>query len=252
VLAVDIHEDPKLYQAIKQQVPDAEQMDCNGRGWGDFYFTGQTGSTSLENKQWSEILGYGLSHVESQLMKQSQNADHLGLIVRGFASPGETGTIGWRRAGEWMRQERLFAQNYRGLIKKLAMFQANGVHVYQVAGWEDVANLVVDLYNHAQNPEESKTFNRVIVERPVLTSQYPPEKERLIRQLMGLEAGIGEEIAEAIAKECSTLSDVLDALGAGSDWGQHLNPDLAALPLRSGRRTVGPAAVKRLREAIGC
>src|SRR5690349_23635479 len=66
-------------------------------------------------------------------------------------------------------------QNYLGLIKKLAMFQANGVHVYQVAGCEDVANLVGDLYNHRSEEHTSELQSR----RDVVCRLLLEKKNRL-------------------------------------------------------------------------
>lgn len=163
--------------------------------------------------------------------------------------------MSWDQAGkQWFKPQKRdgWYQNYRGLQKFLHRCQQWGIEVFQVPNQECLANLIVDLYWDSQVPfEEHKTFQRVVREKLVMMGDYrkEPRKLRLMKQLMGLEAGIGEEIAEAIARVSQNLEEVFYFLRQPE--GSRMWIDLRTVKLRNEKRTVGPAAVQRLREAIG-
>ena len=255
LLLVDIHEDPRMFAEILQEVPDAQHVSINTQDFPDFHWTGIDGTYGLENKQWSEILGK-LDHLEEQLGRQYGMVDHPGLVLRGTYTPlDETHCQTYDKTGEWMTGTRSYFQNPRGLQKFLHRIQQWGIKFYRVADNHELANLVVDLYRDSQIPfEDHKTFNQVIVEKKVVMGDYKrePAKLRLIKQLMGLEAGIGEEMAEAIARWTGEekIPPTLHSI-ASNVSGIDMRLSLESVALRSGKRTVGPAAVARLKEALG-
>lgn len=259
-LYVDVHTAIRQYEYLSQMVPSAEMQSINVNGWADYWWQGVNGTVQVEEKHWSEVLG-SLDHIEDQLAKEFPHADQCHLVIRGtLTSWDDNCSMTWNRNGLWMRplgkgirgearQAEPYRQNYRGLMMKLAKFQDFGIHVHQVDGWESVCQLVASLYEDSQHPEESKTFQRLIKPKPVLTMGVEDERVRkLALQIMGITAGVGEEIALSLAetyKSRGLASLMLDLSGDGWDKA------IATIPLRGGKRTIGPAAVKNLKSAFG-
>ena len=162
MLVIDIHESPQIIQSLKQQVPETEVLSTSQQNWPDFYMSGPQGTFGLEHKAWSEILG-NLAHIEEQLGRQHSTVDEHGIIIRGVVTPWDDGksSMTWEQAGKlWLRPAGRgadhgnpipYQQNYRGLMQKLASFQDWGIKVYQVASWQDTANLVTGLYHRWLN-----------------------------------------------------------------------------------------------------
>ena len=237
-----------------------ETSDLNTRGFGDVLYVTDAGTYSGEIKGAAEILG-NISHCEAQLQKQMANADKCFLAVYGYTGATEDGnSTAWQ-----FKQSRLvyehgnergyantsashyFRTNYLGYRTFLARLVSMGVDVYEVPSREALATQLVALYHTLTT--EGDTLRRIIVEKPVVKGNYPPEKLRFMRQLMGLEAGIAEERADAVAEwlgrefdlKLTHLMDAISAYGA----------TLEVQPLRNGKQRYGPAAVKRLKEALG-
>ena len=255
-----------------------ETSDLNTRGFGDVLYVTDAGTYSGEIKGAAEILG-NISHCEAQLQKQLASADKCFLAVYGKVEPAEDGgsyalevTAGPANLfiklrdslrhlmfnnGEALMYEqepytnvlrsykkRHFRTNYLGYRTWLARLVSMGVDVYEVPSREALATQLIGMYNVLTT--EGDTLRRIIVEKPV-TSEQNPVKARLIRRLMGLDAGIGEELASAfVAGGYTSINEIALALQDATE-----SEHIAELLLRSGKRTVGPAAVKRLKEALG-
>ena len=238
-----------------------ETSDLNSRGWGDVLFITDTGTYSGEVKGAGEILG-GMDHCEAQLQKQLANADRCFLAVYGKVEP--VYDDGSCYALEHATNERIhyehgpdsgisrtykrrhFRTNYLGYRTWLARLVSLGVDVYEVPSKEALATQLVGMYNVLTT--EGSTLRRIIVEKPRVAEQ-DPAKARLMRQLMGLEAGIGEELAEAIAGLFVNLGDLMNYLQ--NDGEIEKGGMIANTHMRSGKRRVGDAAVKRLKDALG-
>lgn len=256
-LYVDIHESIQLYEAIQQLVPEAEFVSTSQNNWSDFYMVRPDGSTcQRENKQWSELMG-NLDHIEEQLARCQPSADDCGIIIRGVLTPWSDGQcMVWDRVGNWMKPTgrgwdretqtpKPYNQSYKGVQTFLARIQDWGFKVHVVDGWRDTANLVAALYYN----QDSKTFQRLIKPKPVLTMGVEDERVRkLALQIMGIASGVGEELAIALAETYKTggLYSLMSDLSS-RDWDRAI----ASIPLRSGRRAVGPAAVANLKKAFG-
>ena len=265
MLIIDVHEAANLVAALKQLVPDSDTMSTSQFNWPDFYWTAPDGTHGHEHKAWGEVLG-SLDHIEEQLGRQHPTVDHHGIIIRGVMTPWQDGKScmtwdvtgkGWMKATGrgWDRATQKpipYQQNYKGLMQKLAAFQEWGIEVHQVHGWQDTANLVAGLYYRSQNPEEHSTFRRMIKEKREVDWGIKDEGVReLTRQLM---TWTGEEVAVAIASSSlfprRKLAEVIKTLESTSDEanGEYM---VSQLPLRSGKRKVGPAAVRKLMEGLG-
>lgn len=239
-----------------------DMSDLNARGWGDTLYITNYGTYSGEIKGAGELLG-GMDHCEAQLQKQLASADRCFLAVYGKVEPAGDGNSMALDAGHEHvvfhsgpdlgttrnYKKRHYRVNYLGYRTWLARLVSLGVDVYEVPSREALATQLIALYHTLTT--EGSTLRRVIVEKPRVSEQ-DPTKARFMRQLMGLEAGIGEELAEAIAGWHATCP--VDEKGISALIWMLNDTDitpLATWPLRSGKRTVGPVAVQRLREALG-
>lgn len=237
-----------------------EVKELNPGGWGDVMWTGLDGVYSGEIKGAGEILGK-LDHAWSQLQRQMEHCDRAFLSIYGLAEQAEDGnTYSLIRRGDdreiWSRgddaefsrtyRRRYHRQNYKGYRRWLARRDQVGISIFESASLEELAIQLVSQYVVATT--ESDSLNRLIVEKFRL-SETDAGKRRFMMQVMGLQAGWGEELAEALSTRYANIADLLrdfeDETERGFDTG------IALLPLRSGKRTIGPAAVERLRKALG-
>ena len=237
-----------------------ETSDLNSRGWGDTLFITDTGTYSGEIKSGGELLG-GMDHCEAQLQKQLESADRCFLAVYGCVEAAPDGnTYALEQTGERLLysqdkdtgisrnyRRRYYRTNYLGYRTWLARLVSLGVDVYELPSREALATQLVALYHTLTT--EGSTLRRVIVEKPRVSEQ-DPAKARFMRQLMGLEAGIGEELAEAITSMLVKYEQKLDIANLIVLL-DDIDANIASAPLRNGKRTVGPAAVQKLKEALG-
>lgn len=241
-----------------------ETSDLNTRGFGDVLFITDHGTYSGEVKGAGEILG-GMNHCEAQLQKQRENADRCFLAVYGKTEPAPDGdsyaldtretrihyTHGQDSGISRTYKVHGYRTNYLGYRTWLARLVSLGVDVYEVPSREALGTQLIALYHTLTT--EGDTLRRLIVEKPMVSEQNPVVA-RLMRTLMGIDgAGIGEELADAIVTWlCGFLGREDDiTLARLMHTMQVDTTSLQLQPLRSGKRTVGPAAVKRLRKALG-
>lgn len=238
--------------------------ELNPGGWGDAMWVGANGIHNVEIKQAGEILS-DIDHLINQIRNQSASSDYLWLFVYGEMEPAEDGnSYSLKTTNElrtWTRGQdsgltRMFSRrhhrvNYAGHRKILWRMREVGVQVIEVRDLPELAFELCTLYECSQN--EGSTFSRLIVEK-IRTSAYPPEKEAFIKTLMGLQPKWGgdEIMAEAVA---NWLDDHYAPLSLkGLFWALEVEAPVQPLsgqPLRSGKRTIGPAAVAKLRTALG-
>lgn len=257
---------PLLERECQRRKIPFEVAPLNTAGFGDVFFVGSDGTYSAEIKGAGELLG-GIDHMVRQLKAQRENCTHCFLFVYGAAEPtddGMTRTLK-QEGGDQLVNGRAEAHLARRYLKKrefripwvafrkiLWRVRQEGIHVIEVADLGTLASELASWYETGTT--EGTTFSKVSVEKSVV-SERDPAKRRFMLQLMGLQAGIGEEIAEAIAEFMKKgyahhlgLANLVD----GFDKHEGFAATLASLPLRSGKRTIGPAAVARLRDALGC
>lgn len=251
---IDVHE-IDVYLALSQAA-ECEMIDLNGGGRPDYWWVGHGNkSWGISRKQVGEVLG-GLDAVEEQLSRDYPSTDQLYLMVEGVLLPvdhAKAEVLGWssdgrmgfrqgRRGGLHGSMARPYDFSYSGYISWLEGLEDFGIHVVQVPNRAALVTAVVALYNRSQvAPEEHKTFKRVIRSKLNIPVALP-----MVRSLMGVcdntsRTFTGEQIATALEHRYGSL------------WAlQQANPvEIAATPLESGKRTVGPAWVKRFFEAVG-
>ena len=155
------------------------------------------------------------------------------------AEPYEFGYLKYER--------RFYRQSWKGYKSWLSRIQEMGIGYIDTLTMDETAEALVTLHDNAQKADtDHDTFRRLIKEKFSINAMDP--EERLFKErVMGLKANIGEEIADALW--AGGYRSLFDLIASTEDEGMMAN--LAALPLRSGKRSIGPAAVKRLREALG-
>jgi hypothetical protein len=220
----------------------------------------------VSRKQAGEFIG-GIDACEAQLLDEMGGCDYMALIIEGRFKPTAYGNcyvyemgVDYVKAnarkpemayGTTQVVRREFRQSYKGVRQKLARFCDLGIYVLETHDLEDTAYCLAALYTEFQKPEASlTTFKRLIPDKYRL-DEPDAAKKRFALQLMGAVPGVGEEIALAIAESpnCRSMRDLMDLLTV--PYGNE-GASIASLPLRSGKRTIGPAAVKKIAEALGC
>jgi hypothetical protein len=216
----------------------------------------------VSRKQAGEFIG-GIDACEAQLLDEMGGVDYLALLIEGRFGPAPNGQCytydyaephGRDREGVLYGTSatvrRLFRQSYKGVRQKLARFCDLGIYVLETHNVEDTAYCLAALYTELQKPEASlTTFKRLIPEKWRL-DEPDAAKKRFALQLMGACPGVGEEIALALADRFTSIFDLMSSILDPTYFRSHT--DIAKLPLRSGKRTIGPAAVAKIRQALGC
>lgn len=249
MIYVDQHESIELELLLAQVLP-TERTNLNPEK-PDLWWVGYGGkSIGIELKQSGEILG-SLDSVEEQLGREMQGCDYLGLAVRGIITPTATGMCQtWEKSKQnpsilWAARE--FNQSYKGYRAWLWRMQEIGVAVVEVPTIEALATTVQAAYENSQKAEgEHKTFERLIPEHYWIT-EADQQKRNVALSLMGLRPswGGGEELALALAERFPDLASLVNCLEAGAEG------EVAKIPLRNGKRTVGPASTAKLKRSLG-
>ena len=247
---IDSHESIEL-ELILSQVLDIEREHLNQMGKADLYWLDRNGKAiQCELKQAGEALG-SLDSVEEQLGREMPGGDYLVLAIRGVVTPLPNGFCQvWERSKQnpnIMFGGREFKQQYTGYRAWLTRLQELGVLVIEVPDIQSLALSIAALYNLSMKSElEHKTFTRLIPESYWLTEEDEAKRD-LALTLMGIRPkwGGGEELCLALADQFPSLTSLLNTLEGGAD------KEIAAIKLRNGKRSIGPAAVASLRKAIG-
>lgn len=265
-----------LRRECRRKGYEFETTDLNSKGWGDVMWRGLAGIHSGEIKGAAEFVG-DMDHCEAQLMGQIPNCDRPQLYIYGRMEEAPDGGVyvhtlnnftgqkilNWRYGENlfWERDadaevarlfsRRHFRRNYAGVRAKLARFSEMGVEVFEVPNLDALAAQLVAGFGIAQT--EGTTFSRLIPQKFNI-SETDAQRRAFMLTLMGIQgAGVGEEVADAVANWLQNLESDL-SLSQLCSW-LHSTPEseemLEKTPLRSGKRSIGPAAVKKLKEALG-
>lgn len=219
----------------------------------------------VSRKQCGEFVA-GIDACEAQLMDEMDGCHYMALLIEGRMGPApDGGTYAYSYGKEVIRERegvgygttetvrRHYRQPYKGVRQKLARFWDLGIHVIESHDIEDTAACLVALHNELQKPEAAlTTFKRLIPEKYRL-DEADADRKRFCLQLMQSVPGGGEELGHALYDAgFRTLHQLVRCFDPWEtvplmDW-----QAISALPLRSGKRSVGKAAVERIRKALGC
>lgn len=270
---------PHLEAECARRKLDFAFEELNPSGFGDLMFVGWNGIHNVEIKQAGELLS-DIDHLINQIRNQSAVSDNLWLFVYGEMESADGGLSTYslrpitsiaRKNGSGIEYEfqrtykrRHHRVNYAGMRKILWRFREVGVQVIEVRDLQELAFELCLLYESAQ--EEGSTFTRLIVEK-IRISEQNPERAAFMKTLMGIQgAGIGEEVADAIADWFTeqqllpwSIRKLIEYLyQCGQQGVEDKFTTLAAQPLRSSlreggrKRTIGAKAVEKLKTALGC
>lgn len=248
-LYLDDHESIEFEMALSQLVP-TERAALNLQGKPDVWWLDCAGhEVGWECKQAGELLG-SLSDVEEQLTRELEGVTWLGLAVRGHITPTLDGYCQtWKPAGggndRILVKNKVFRTPYTAYAEWTVRIERMGVMVRQTGDLNGLCLLLAVDYKNAQKDDsDHRTFSRLIVLKQQV-SEWDQDKRRVALQFMGCVPGVGEEIALCLADHFPSVATLVNTLQAGAQ------DKISGLKLRGGRRTIGPAAVKRIVEALG-
>lgn len=249
MLYIDSHESIELELLLSQSLP-VTRDHLNDAGKADLFWLGYGGKqVQVELKQAGEALG-SLDSVEEQLGREMAAGDYLALGIRGIVTPTPEGFCQtWTPSAknpQIIFRDREYRQQYVGYRAWLDRLQMLGVLVVEVPTIEALAITITAMFNQSQKAEsEHRTFERLVPEKYWIKEADQPKRDFAL-SLMGIRgARVGEEIALALAERFPSIATLVNTLEGGADT------EVAKLPLRHAKRTIGPAAVSRLKAALG-
>jgi hypothetical protein len=251
-------------EARRRKIP-LEVKNLNDKGWGDLVIMGLDGIYSVEIKQAGEYIG-DVDHLITQLKAQVPNADFTYVFIYGEqeqAADGYSLSLAWERdqttwekgtdSGVARHYKRHYHRvNHLAQRKILWRIRQEGIQVVECRTLYELAYELCNFYEVATTV--GTTFTRLTPEKFFIKEEDRPRRNFMLT-LMGIQgAGVGEELADAITagleyEDCPlTIAGLLQFTNEEPDrWEQAV----AMWKLRSGKRTIGPAAVQKLKTALG-
>lgn len=253
-----------LYHTLKglteRMKIDFQRKDLNKQGFGDVVVYGLDGIYSGEIKQAGEYLG-DIDHLIAQTKAQMAAADFMFVFIYGettMAPDGNSYSLKIEREDEtWNNhpdsgmvrryRRRHHRVKYQAQRKILWRFRNEGIHVIEC---RDLSELAYELCLwHETATTVGTVFTRLNVEKFRVKAESA-EKEAFMKTLMGIQgAGIGEEVAEALTNHFSSVAEIVNYFN--NDGERETGGQIETALLRSGKRTIGPAAVAKLKTALG-
>lgn len=246
---LDTHESDEFETLLGQLVPteraalnperaDVWWLDCAGR------------SIQWECKQAGELLG-SLSDVEEQLMREVPSCDYTGLTVRGLITPTLDGWCQtWKPAKANPRiyiADQFYRTRYSAYAEWTVRLEHAGIVVKEVGDLPGLCiMLAADYKNGQKDASEHRTMKQIIHVKQYL-AELDPAKAKFAKQLMAVCDGVGEEIALSLSDHFTSIVTLINTLESGTE----AEKTMAALPLRNGKRSVGPSVVARMKGALG-
>ena len=217
VLYVDVFED-KAIDAMFTPSVEIVRQSLVGAGYADFmWHCGHV--VTLEHKTIDQAMNEMGGRLDEQLRRYTQNADEVGLVIDGVATPipGKPECLVWKFGGA-MRWEPKYKVH-----KSWEMFQAylwrldkEGITVYQAPTISSLC-LSIEAFIHNSFKEEHKTLKRYIKTKPVYLPDEGTDAQGHINTLMA-HRGIGEAMARRLLAEYGTPWNIYHASPYDGRW----------------------------------
>jgi hypothetical protein len=216
---------------------------------------GLDGIYSVEIKEQGEYIG-DVDHLIAQIKAQAPAADFMYVFIYGEqeqAADGNSLSMKWEKdvttweSGPDSGLQRSYRRrhhkvNWKAQRKILWRIRQEGIQVVECRTLGEMAQELCNFYEVATIV--GTTFTRFTPEKFFIKEADKPRRDFMLT-LMGIQgAGVGEEVADAIATQCSSIMKLIGWLAEDDGY-------VATWPLRSGKRTIGPAAVTKLKTALG-
>lgn len=186
-------------------------------GLADFYwYCGHR--VTLEHKTMEQVLQEMGGRLDTQLRRYSQNAEEVGLIIDGFATPrpNEPACDLWSRSktrGVFYKRNRPAKHSWEALQAYLWRLRKEGFLVYEAPDLESMC-LALSAFVYNSVKPEHKTLKHYRKVRPVLWTPNP-----YVETLIGIGGTrIGEITANKILAKYQTPFRAFLANSADGDW----------------------------------
>jgi hypothetical protein len=180
-------------------------------GLGDYFWVGVDSLRyTLEHKTARELLSDMGNRLDTQLRKNTQNADDVGLIWNGIITPTRNGKgcYPWsvsKTDSSVMVRGKASPHSYQEVIGYIWSLEHNGISVYNVPDWRTMCRAIAEFVYNTLKPDH-KTLRRYVKTKPIVLDPDVPEIDKTyIKTLMGISgARIGEITAKKILKAHKT------------------------------------------------
>ena len=217
VLYIDVFEDKSIDAMFTPSV-EVVRQSLVGPGYGDFmWHCGHV--VTLEHKTIDQAMNEMGGRLDEQLRRYTQNADEVGLVIDGVATPilGKPECMVWRFGGG-MRWEPRYKvhRSWEMFQSYLWRLDKEGITVYQAPTIESLC-LAIESFIHNSFKPEHKTLRRYIKTKPVYLPNEGTEVQGYINTLMAYK-GVGEVMARRLLTEYTTPWNVYNAHPADGRW----------------------------------
>jgi hypothetical protein len=241
---------PVIRPLLEQMVP-LEFGSYNAKGYPDYTLIQPGRITGITRKQAGELVSDIDGFIE-QLRKDLErgSCDNMVALVEGLLRPAADGSTQSIKLEGNRLKTRLHHVPYNRIISLEYELLHEGIPVIWARDGVDTAMKIAGLYRHEAKGEH-KLFSR-LAKVKYRVSEKDAKRRDFMLTLMGIRgAGVGEEVADAIATFLEGTSDELSLFALMERLQFPVAGDLEQQPLRGGKRSIGPAAVAKLRAALG-
>ena len=196
VLYIDTFE-PKGVEALFPSTITATRQYLVGSGYADYmWHCGHL--ITLEHKTIEQAISEMGGRLDEQLRRYTQNADEVGLVIDGVATPvdGEPACLVWQQRGAAWIPRRKVHRPWEAFQSYLWRLDKEGITVYQAPTMGALCLSIASFVHNSFKPEH-KTLRRYIKTKPIHMPDEDTDKASYIRVMMS-HRGVGEAMARRL------------------------------------------------------
>lgn len=224
---VDVFEAPDIAAGLKRNSIQVIEQNLVPLGVGDIYWMGHGGTRfSLERKTVFELPTVIGRRLDTQLRKHTANADDVGLIIEGIATPTTNGeTWLWEKSHDdkTFYRKRLSKFRYHAMMSYLWRLEKEGINVFFFPDKASLCLGVAGFITNSLKAEHStlKGYGK--------TKKIDWEPNPQVASLMGIfsnhgKVPIGEVTAKRIIEKYGTVWNFFNA--DVGDVGDVISPEM--------------------------